>query len=212
MIFEKNKTLLFIGDSITDCGRDRPLGERNGLGTGYVNLVNALVESHYPELNLRILNQGISGNRVTNLQERWDADVINHEPEYLSIMIGINDVWRQFDYPSDPMPVTIDIYEKILRKLIEQSVVRTDKVILMTPFYLELNPQEPLRKMMDEYGQIVKRLAEEFDCIFVDMQSAFNQYMVKRPTQTLCSDRVHPNTTGHMIMAKAFLTATGFEW
>jgi lysophospholipase L1-like esterase len=212
MQLENNKTLLFIGDSITDCGRAGPTGERAGLGDGYVRVVKALLESTYPEIGLRILNTGISGNRVTDLQTRWDEDVINHEPNYLSVMIGINDVWRQFDCPEGILQVDIEMFERVYRKLIEQTIVRVEKMILMTPFYLELNTEDPMRKKMDEYGAVVKSLAEEFNCIFVDVQAAFNQYMEKRPTQTLCGDRVHPNLTGHTVIAKAFLNAMEYKW
>jgi lysophospholipase L1-like esterase len=65
---------------------------------------------------------------------------------------------------------------------------------------------------MDAYGAVVKRLASEFDAIFVDVQAAYNTYLAKRPTQTLCSDRVHPNQTGHLIIAKAFFNAIGGQW
>ena len=82
----------------------------------------------------------------------------------------------------------------------------------MTPFYLEPSAEEPLRAQMDVYGAVVKKLAGEFEAVFVDVQAAFNDYMAHRPTQSLCSDRVHPGTTGHLIIAKAFLTAIGFEW
>ena len=82
----------------------------------------------------------------------------------------------------------------------------------MTPYYVESNRSDPMRKMMDDYGQIVKRLSDEFDAIFVDIQKAFDKYLEYRPTQSLCADRVHPNKTGHLIIAKVFLKAIEFEW
>jgi lysophospholipase L1-like esterase len=212
MQLEKDKTLLFIGDSITDCGRSRPIGEGNGLGSGYVHLIHALLESKYPELNLRTLNMGVNGNRVSNLQERWDEDVVIQEPDYISILIGINDVWRQFDNPSALMQVTIDIYERSLVKLVEQAVARSERVFLMSPFYLEENTEEPMRKKMDEYGRVVEKIAGEYNLMFIDIQKNFDSYLEKRATQTLSPDRVHPNVTGHMIIAKAFLDKIDFEW
>jgi lysophospholipase L1-like esterase len=69
-----------------------------------------------------------------------------------------------------------------------------------------------MRKDMDAYGKVVERLAVEFDAVFVDVQAPFDGYLGHRPTQSLCGDRVHPNMTGHMIIARAFLTAIGFDW
>lgn len=101
MHIEPNSKLLMIGDSITDCGRGQPVGEafKDGLGNGYVSLVNALLTSTYPAHRIRVMNTGTSGNTVLDLAERWQTDVLALRPDWLSVMIGINDVWRQFDSP-----------------------------------------------------------------------------------------------------------------
>src|SRR5690606_11665571 len=119
MKLKAQETLLFIGDSITDCGRVRPCTDRDGLGNGYVNLVNSLFAACHPQTPLRILNTGIGGNRVTHLAKRWSEDVLDLKPDWLSVMIGINDVVRQFNHLTDPDPVTIDVYEKVYRTLLE---------------------------------------------------------------------------------------------
>lgn len=91
----KNCKLIFIGDSITDCGRSKPYAEgRGALGSGYVSLINAHLEAFHSKLMIRVINAGISGNTVRDLKGRWDADVFEHKPDWVSIMIGINDVWR----------------------------------------------------------------------------------------------------------------------
>ncbi|WP_218240779.1 GDSL-type esterase/lipase family protein, partial [Pseudomonas sp. 2822-17] len=89
---------------ITDCDRAKPEGEGNfgALGHGYVAQVDALLQSVYPELGIRVVNKGINGHTVRHLKERWDADVIQPNPDWLVIMIGINDVWRQYDLPTQP--------------------------------------------------------------------------------------------------------------
>jgi lysophospholipase L1-like esterase len=96
--------LVMIGDSITDCGRSRPVGEGlfDAIGKGYVAYVDALLGAAYPERQIRVVNMGCSGNTVRDLAARWQTDVLDLQPDWLSIMIGINDVWRQFDIPRQP--------------------------------------------------------------------------------------------------------------
>jgi lysophospholipase L1-like esterase len=208
----KGQTLLFIGDSITDCGRARPLGERAGLGTGYVSLVDSLIAVNHPGRKIRVLNTGIGGNRVTDLEHRWEADVVAHAPGWLSIMIGINDVWRQFDHPRNPVQVDEARFGETLERIIRSTRRSLAGVVLMTPFYLEKNRDDPMRKRMDEYGEIVRDMAVRQDAILVDVQAGFDHYLRDNPTQSLCGDRVHPNLTGHMVIAKCFLDAVGFTW
>ena len=81
-----------------------------------------------------------------------------------------------------------------------------------TGFMSESNVSDPMRKRMDTYSLVVGRLADEFDAVFVDVQAAFDRYLVHRPTRSLCEDRIHPNKTGHMIIAKAFLTGIEFDY
>ena len=111
MKLETGQTLLFTGDSITDCGRARPIAADIDLGDGYVNLVNSLLSVRYPERIIRIMNTGISGNRVIDLETRWQTDILDLNPDWLSIMIGINDVWRHFDRATNPDQVNIQRYE-----------------------------------------------------------------------------------------------------
>lgn len=209
MKLANGETLLFTGDSITDCGRVRPLGQRDGLGEGYVALVDAMLAARHPECRIRVLNTGIGGNRVIDLDARWQEDVLDLRPDWLSIMIGINDVWRQFDTPMDPNQVLIDRYETVFRGILERTRPTLKGLVLMTPYYIESAQTDPMRASMDRYGKVVERLAKEFDAVFVDVQAVFDQFLQHRPTQSLCGDRVHPNKTGHMVMAEAFLGAVG---
>ncbi|MUG43705.1 SGNH/GDSL hydrolase family protein [Paenibacillus woosongensis] len=215
MLLEKGQKLLFIGDSITDCERQRPDGEGlfSALGKGYVALVDALLQSVYPELGIRVVNKGNSGNTVRDLQERWQEDVLDQKPDWLSIMIGINDVWRQYDTPLiTEWHVYAEEYEKTLRDLVAKTKPQLEGLVLMTPFYLEPNPEDKMRKTMDEYGAIVKKVAADTGAVFVDTQAAFNVVLEELYPATLAWDRVHPSYTGHMVLARAFLKEVGFEW
>ncbi len=211
MKLKNGQTVLFTGDSITDCGRGRPVGAKAELGEGYVAMVNSMLYAAYPERNIRVLNTGISGNRVTNLEERWQSDVLDLAPDWLSVMIGINDVWRQFDSKIYMEQVDLKKYEESYRKILADVRPSLKGLVLMTPYYLEASKQDPMRKMMDDYSAVVAKLAEEFDAVFVDVQAAFDAFMEHQPTQSLCWDRVHPNKTGHMIIARSFLKGIGFD-
>jgi lysophospholipase L1-like esterase len=215
MKLKQGQKLLFIGDSITDCDRSRPEGEGlfDATGRGYVTIVGALLTSTYPELGIRVVNKGISGNTVRDLKARWETDVIARKPDWLSIMIGINDVWRQFDVPFiKDWHVYIDEYEATLRELVSRTKPLVDGIVLMTPFYIEPNEADAMRAAMDRYGAVVKRIAEAEGALFVDTQAAFNRVLKTLYAGTLAWDRVHPTQAGHMILARAFLNAIGFDW
>ncbi|ULT56147.1 SGNH/GDSL hydrolase family protein [Neobacillus drentensis] len=215
MRLEAAQKLLFIGDSVTDCERANPEGEGlfGALGKGYVANVDALLQAVYPELGIRVVNKGISGNTVRDLKHRWQEDVLDQKPDWLSIMIGINDVWRQYDTPFiKEWHVYADEYEETLRKLVTEMKPLTKGLVLMTPFYLETNEQDKMRKTMDQYGQIVQKIAEETGCLFVDTQAAFNELLEELYPATIAWDRVHPSAAGHMVLARAFLQEIGFQW
>lgn len=214
MLLEKNDKLVLIGDSITDCGRN-PAGEGlfDAIGNGYVAQLEALLHVVYPELDIRVINKGTSGNTVRDLQARWQVDVLDLKPDWLSIMIGINDVWRQFDQPlMKETHVSLEEYEQTLRELIAQTRPQLKGLVLMTPYYLEPNRTDPMRARMDAYGQVVKTLATNFAALFVDTQSAFDRLLTHVYPATLSWDRIHPNQSGHMTITRAFLDAIGFAW
>lgn len=215
MKIETGQKLLFIGDSITDCDRAKPEGEGlfSAHGNGYVSYVNALLTAVYPELGIRVVNKGISGNTVRDLKNRWQDDVMNQKPDWLVIMIGINDVWRQYDVPFiKEKHVYIDEYEDTLRKLVTETKPFVKGMVLMTPFYLENNEQDPMRQTMDQYGQVVRKIAKENDSLFLDTQEAFKEVLKSLYPAALAWDRVHPSPTGHIVLARAFLKKIGFNW
>jgi len=215
MLLKKGQKLLFIGDSITDCERNRPNGEGlfGALGKGYVGFADGLLQMNYPELGIRVVNMGVSGNTVRDLDGRWQEDVVDRSPDWLVVMIGINDVWRQYDTPFiADWHVQLDEYERTLNKLVEETKHAVEGMVLMTPFYIESNAQDAMRATMDRYGEAVKRIADRHGCLFVDTQAAFNKVLEHLYSGTLAWDRVHPTAAGHMILAKAFLGEIGFQW
>ena len=211
----RGSKLLLIGDSITDCGRRQPVGEGpgDGLGNGYVGQLNAVLTAFRPDLRIRVVNMGISGNTVRSLRDRWRRDVLDLSPDWLSIMIGINDVWRHFDQPLlRENHVGLDEYEGTLRELVAQTRPGLKGLVLMTPYYIEPQAGDPMRAMMDQYGAVVREVAAEHDAVFVGTQSAFDAVTAHVYPGSLAGDRVHPNASGHMVITRAFLDAVGFEW
>jgi lysophospholipase L1-like esterase len=215
MKLQKHCKLVMIGDSITDAGRAQPIGEGLGetLGRGYVSLIDSLLGAAYPDLGIRVVNMGNSGNNVRDLQNRWQTHVLDLKPDWLSVMIGTNDVWRQFDLPRQPEThVLPDEYERTLDALIAQTAPTVSGLVLMTPFYIEPNLADAMRARMDEYGAIVRRLSEKHGTLFADTQAAFDAVLTTYYPATLGWDRVHPTQVGHMIIARAFLKAIDFAW
>lgn len=146
MLFEKGDKILFIGDSISDFDRARPVGEGlfNAWGTSYVADVGATLACAYPELGLRVVNMGISGNQVRDLLARWQSDVLDLKPDWVSVLIGINDVWRQFDCPQMPEThVSPEEYRAGYEELIQRTLPLVKGMVLMTPYFMEPNRADP---------------------------------------------------------------------
>jgi lysophospholipase L1-like esterase len=205
--------LLCIGDSVTDCGRARPVGEapHDRLGTGWVNQVHCLLQATHPERRIRVQNTGWSGNTVRDLAARWQTDVLDLKPDWLAVMIGINDVWRQFDRPHHGDGVPPEIYEQTLESLVAQTPGLSG-LVLMTPFFIEPLKADPMRARMDEYGAIVKAVAARHGARCVDVQAAFDRFLAHNHSSVIAWDRVHPTPGGHMIIARAFLDVVGYRW
>lgn len=213
MKIEKHSRFLLIGDSITDTNRDpsgqpTPWNPAIGLGRGYVNFLNALIENKHPGHAIRVINRGVSGNTIRDLRARWHEDVISLSPDWLSIFIGINDVWRHFDTPLNierqvPLEAYTQIYEELLSHA--QQSLSLQGLILISPYVVEKNPEDPFRKKMAQYGEVVAQLASENNAIHIDSQSAIDRLLEHHHPTELAWDRIHLNPTGHMALALAIL-------
>lgn len=215
MLIQAKQKLLFIGDSITDCDRARPVGEGlfGAIGKCYVMLVDALLATAYPELQIRVVNMGISGNTVRDLKARWRSEALDLRPDWLAVMIGINDVWRQFDLPRQPeQGVPIAEYLATLDELVEEAKKQVSGIVLMTPYFIEAHSLDPMRVRMEEYGAAVKQVAKRHAAVLVDTQAAINRLLQHNHPAAIAWDRIHPNHLGHMALARAFLSAVGFTW
>jgi len=208
MIFTAGQTVLFIGDSITDAGRR---AEAPPYGRGYVSLCRSLLLARYPQLGLTIHNRGIGGNTVRDLQARWQEDVLALRPDWLSVKIGINDVWRRFG--GDPhQAVPLDEYVATLRELLLRARDGAGaRLILLQPYVIEPDRADPMRREMDRYAAAVGSLAGELDAVLVRTQAAFDEVLRSTPPSAWAGDRIHPGEPGHAVIALAWLRAVGFE-
>ncbi len=202
-LIQNGQKILFIGDSITDCGRR---GDAAPLGSGYVKLFSELMTVHHPDRQIDIINKGIGGNRVTDLDGRWEDDVVRHAPEWLSLKIGINDLHSSLRGSDDA--VTPERFEGLFRGIIERSAAAFDpQILLIDPFYISTDESDSPRKevlsMLPGYIEVVAKLAEEFATKRVKTHDIFQEHLKYRDPDTFCPEPVHPGHQGHLVIAQA---------
>ncbi len=215
MIIEHLDRIVFTGDSVTDMQRARPVGEGlfDNLGHGYVRMIDNMLNAWYPDRAIRVSNTGTDGNTSRDLKERFQTDVIDLKPDWVSICIGINDIWRQFDSPSIiDGHVYPEEYEKNLEDMIISIKDRVKGIFIMSPYYMEPNKDDLMRKRMGTYINICKNLSEKHQCRFIDLQQVFDDYFKYRHSTYIAWDRVHPNQVGATLIARAFLKECEFEF
>ncbi len=206
MLIKDGSVVLFQGDSITDCGRSKE--NTSDLGGGYAMMAAALFGALHPDLNVRFINRGISGNRVKDLAARWQQDCIDLKPDVVSIFIGINDCWRRYDR-NDPTPA--EQYEAGYRSILEQVRAKTAaSVIILEPFVLPW-PEDRIRwrEDLDPKIDAARRLAREFAAAYVPLDGIFASYAVVKQPQFWAADGVHPTKAGHAVIAREWLKAAG---
>lgn len=195
----KLKVVLFQGDSVTDTGRNRE--DINNLGEGYCKMIADKYKVDHLERDVRFINKGISGNRLVDLQSRWQEDCIDLQPDVVSILIGINDVWRRYD---DNDPTTAQEYEAGYREILTRVKEETRaKIIIMEPFLLHY-PKDRLswRVDLDPKRKVAQQLAEEFDADYIRLDDIFRKQVETNEPQFWAADGVHPTQAGHRLIAE----------
>ena len=199
------KTVLFQGDSITDCGRNRE--DPKGLGCGYPLLASALMNEKYAG-EYQFLNRGISGNRSTDLYARIKSDIINLKPDYMSILIGVNDVWHDVAWQNG---VAAPKFERILRMLLDEilEVLPEIKIFFISPFFtgdaLLQEHGEIFPNRVAENAAIVKRVAADYNMPCIDAQALFDEACTRAPATHWTVEGVHPTPAGHALLANAWI-------
>ncbi|MEL6717142.1 MAG: SGNH/GDSL hydrolase family protein [Bacteroidota bacterium] len=210
----KKMTVLFQGNSITDAGRSRASYYPNsgsGMGSGYVQHAATHLMGEHPEVEWKIYNRGISGHKVFQLANRWEDDALQLQPDVLSILIGVNDFWHTLSHSYQG---TVETYEKDFIQLLERTkkALPNIKFLIGEPFVCEDGTAiatEQWNAKFPAYRTAAKKVAQQFDAVFIPYQKVFDEARKVAPTSYWCPDGVHPSMAGNYLMAKAWLEGFG---
>jgi lysophospholipase L1-like esterase len=205
----KDNIILFQGDSITDAGRirdDSSFNNARALGSGYPMLAGAELLGKYASLNLKVFNKGVSGNKVFQLAERWDADCLDIKPDILSILIGVNDIWHKLNGQYNG---TVEIYKHDYITLLERTkkALPNVKLIICEPFAV------PGVKAVDDrwypefygYQKAAREISDQFGATFIPYQRIYDEAQKQAPGAYWTPDGVHPTLAGAQLMAQAWI-------
>ncbi len=211
---KRGSVILFQGDSITDAGRDRNAeGSANhigAMGRGYAYLIATQLLGAYPHSDLKIYNRGISGHKVPQLAERWDKDCIDLQPDLLSILIGVNDIWhkRNGQYAGDARE-----YEAGYMALVDRTrqALPSTRLVICEPFVLKCGAvDDSWFPDFDLYRAAARRVAKAHKALFVPFHSVFEKAVADGvPPSYWAGDGVHPSMAGAELMAKTWLKTVG---
>ena len=203
MFIEPDDRILFTGDSITDGARIRD--QEKHLGFGYPAFIAARLQAYLASPELQIFNRGISGNRASDLLGRIEPDLLALKPTVVSILIGINDVWRRYDAAKDP--TSAEAFEKNYRAILEKISHELDaRIVLLEPFLLHV-PEDRYawREDLNPKIDVVRKLAVEFDAELLPLDGLFAKMASEAPAAYWAADGVHPSAAGHALIAEAWL-------
>lgn len=197
--------ILFLGDSITDAGRDKR--NYHNLGNGYPKYAAEYIKAEHPELDIEFVNLGIGGNRTSQLFDRLYTDGLAFEPDVISFLIGINDIWHRYDavrIATTDAQIALN-YRSILERVRRES---NAKIVIIAPFVLDAPDKEHLRQDLKTVAPIVRELAEEFADVFIPLDEHFAKAVQTQPEPLYYSgDGVHPNQNGAQLIGKLYAEA-----
>lgn len=198
--------ILFLGDSITDVGRDR--NNPDSLGSGYPLLISARLGADRPG-DCAFRNAGVSGDRSVDVYARIKRDCWNWQPDVLSLLVGVNDVWHELG--EDRNGVDAERFRRIYRMLVEDTLARLPEaaLLLMEPFVLPgtgtSGDWEVFSREAALRARVVREIAGEFHTYFLPLQTLLNDACKRRPAEYWLADGVHPTPAGHQLIADAWL-------
>lgn len=208
---KKDMLILFQGDSVTDTGRfkdgEAPTGYESNLGYGYPMLVSAVLNSKFFDLNLRFINRGVNGDSVAKLQARWQADTLNHKPDVVSVMVGVNDMWRRI---GENNPVSPQEFEDSYRDILSQTESIGAKIIIIEPFINIIRDEMNYwHEDLMEKIPVCRKLSREFNTEYIPMDSIMQEAGRLCSPQHWTLDGAHPTVAGHGLIAENYLKIFG---
>lgn len=194
---------VFVGDSITDCGRDRR--DTASLGEGYVRLLADALAGRTGDAAPEIRNAGVSGDRAVDLEARWADDVVAAAPEVLTLYVGVNDMWRRFD--SDD-PTSAEEFEATLRRLVGDLPSPRPRLLFVEPFFVPVTAeQRDWLADLDGKRAAVARVAADHGATLVPLHDRMTAAAAELGIAAIAPDGVHPTPAGHAMIADAWLEA-----
>jgi lysophospholipase L1-like esterase/RimJ/RimL family protein N-acetyltransferase len=190
--------IVFQGDSITDCNRNRD--DHNSLGEGYVKIL----ANYLPDA--KIINQGISGHRSAELLSRWQDETLSTKPDLISILIGINDIWHLYKFGKKLQP---DEFENNLTQILinTKKALPNTKILMIEPFAFPIGEYEPIWQAdLDKEILVTRKLAEKFADYYIPMQTIINDVAQSYQMTKILGDGVHPTPLGHQLIADSLLS------
>ena len=195
--------ILFQGDSITDCGRNR--ADISDIGPGYPKYVKQYLEECYPQLKIEYINKGIGGHQTKDLVARWQEDAVDIQPDVISILVGVNDTWH---HTGKKDWISNEIFEANYRSLLEDIKAKTNaKIIMLEQFVLDFPDMRCFHNDIDEKIQIVRRLAAAYADRFIPLDGLFAAACVAEPPSFWTKEGVHPTDEGHKLIADYYFDA-----
>ena len=197
--------ILFQGDSITDAGRDRR--NYHNLGNGYPKYAAELIAANHQDVDFEFINFGISGNRTCQLFDRLYPDAIAFQPDVISILIGINDIWHR--YGANKISTSNEQIETNYRAILTSLKKNTNaKIVMLSPYLLDCDDKEAMRSDLVSVLDIIRRLADEFADVYVPLDIHFEEAIKNAPEKLYYSaDGVHPNENGARFIGKLYAEA-----
>ena len=197
--------ILFQGDSITDAGRDHR--NYHDMGQGYPKYASEHIKEDFPGVDFEFINFGISGNRTSQLFDRLYTDGIAFQPDVISILIGINDIWHR--YGAGKIATTDEQIALNYRKILERIKNETNaKIVILAPFILDFPGRDQMREDLQKVLPIVRGLAEEFADAYIPLDEKFDEALKTQPEPLYYSaDGVHPNDNGRAFIGKLYAEA-----
>jgi len=205
---ESGQTLVCLGDSITQ----NPVG--------YCAMLAALIGASYPERNIRVINAGVSGNKIPDMLARLESDVLAHRPDWVTVNVGINDVWHGLGGKGG---VALPDYRAGLEKLVDRLLAAKARVVVLPPTVIEENPKSTGNTLLTGYREAMRAVAAARPGVLVaptdiDFDAALRtrpnltqpRAPREEPGKTLTTDGVHMRGSGDAVMAVAVLKALDF--